>query len=579
MLHQIMCGRKAEKKDTFLLFVDTYKAFPTVWLDGLFARLWEAGVRGKMLRVLHNLYVGAHRVVSHEGCTSDAFSCTLGLHEGDVISPTLYLFFIDGLMREIEAQHPGVTLAQGCRRPSQSVAAAMQADDLVCVCGSVAQLQAVAQTIFAYSCKWRFRLNSAKSAVMHVPAAGSQQLSESGIVWNNESVPVVDKYCYLGLWFQNDCSWRYHFQQTMERAERVKNRLMPLWKNRHVSVDVKRVVLLSLIRPIFEHGSEVWWPSTSRQIEMMNKVQTDIIKCAMHCEHENPATLCVLAEWGLKPLNMWLETRAVEFFFRVLRMPDSRLPKQVLNAVWRDASGSKCCLAWQSRVCKLLADYSIDASACVTNKKDCKKHVKQGCAARFGEVMVTNAAASSTFGKYVAVVASQQLVLGRCFAGPRPYLSGPRHPSFGIELLMRVRMQCLAVHARTPKYSCSDDGGCVRCPACGSDTDGGETLHHLMFSCPAYSTARRALFEGVSSVPGCAARLRRVWRGSDCLDKVLNFVSDNWGSVEAAGVVAEHIARYLEEAWSLRNKCKHSQQLFTAHSAERRGADGGIAMA
>ena len=100
-----------------------------------------------------------------------------------------------------------------------------------------------------------------------------------------------------------------------------------------------------------------------------------------------------------------------------------------------------------------------------------------------------------------------------------------------------------------------------------------------MFSCPAYSTARRALFEGVSSVPGCAARLRRVWRGSDCLDKVLNFVSDNWGSVEAAGVVAEHIARYLEEAWSLRNKCKHSQQLFTAHSAERRGADGGIAMA
>jgi len=84
-----------------------------------------------------------------------------------VISPTLYLLFIDGLMREIEAQHPGVTLAQGCRRPSQSVAAAMQADDLVCVCGSVAQLQAVAQTIFAYSCKWRFRLNSAKSAVMY----------------------------------------------------------------------------------------------------------------------------------------------------------------------------------------------------------------------------------------------------------------------------------------------------------------------------------------------------------------------------------------------------------------------------
>ena len=95
---------------------------------------------------------------------------------------------------------------------------------------------------------------------------------------------------------------------------------------------------------------------------------------------------------------------------------------------------------------------------------------------------------------------TQQLVLGRCFAGPRPYLSGPRHPSFGIELLMRVRMQCLAVHARTSKYSRNDDSGCVRCPACGSDADGGETLHHLIMFLPC-SMARRALFEGVSSVP------------------------------------------------------------------------------
>ena len=81
MLHQIMCGRRAEGKDTYMLFVDTFKAFPTVWLDGMFARLWQAGVRGKMFRVLHNLYDGARRVVSHEGCTTDSFTCDLGLRE------------------------------------------------------------------------------------------------------------------------------------------------------------------------------------------------------------------------------------------------------------------------------------------------------------------------------------------------------------------------------------------------------------------------------------------------------------------------------------------------------------------
>jgi len=71
-------------------------------------------------------------------------------------------------------------------------------------------------------------------------------LLDSGIVWNGEQVPVVDKYCYLGLWFHNTCSWSYHVEQMLLKAEKVAKRLMPLWKNRHVCVEVKRIVLLSL---------------------------------------------------------------------------------------------------------------------------------------------------------------------------------------------------------------------------------------------------------------------------------------------------------------------------------------------
>jgi hypothetical protein len=41
VLSEVLGGRKAEGKDSFVLFVDTYKAFPTVWLDGLFQKLWD----------------------------------------------------------------------------------------------------------------------------------------------------------------------------------------------------------------------------------------------------------------------------------------------------------------------------------------------------------------------------------------------------------------------------------------------------------------------------------------------------------------------------------------------------------
>jgi hypothetical protein len=61
--------------------------------------------------------------------------------------------------------------------------AAMQADDFVAVCAFLAEVQAVAATVYGYSCKWRFKLNSLKSAVMHVsPARQPSQLVDSGIV-------------------------------------------------------------------------------------------------------------------------------------------------------------------------------------------------------------------------------------------------------------------------------------------------------------------------------------------------------------------------------------------------------------
>jgi hypothetical protein len=45
----------------------------------------------------------------------------------------------------------------------------------------------------------------------------------------------------------------------------------------------------------------------------IDKVQTDIIKCAMRCGKERPCTSIVLAEWGVKPLRMWLHQRAMEY--------------------------------------------------------------------------------------------------------------------------------------------------------------------------------------------------------------------------------------------------------------------------
>ena len=48
----IVQGRLREGKKTYAFFLDVQKAYDTVWRNGLWVRLWDLGVRGRMWRVI-----------------------------------------------------------------------------------------------------------------------------------------------------------------------------------------------------------------------------------------------------------------------------------------------------------------------------------------------------------------------------------------------------------------------------------------------------------------------------------------------------------------------------------------------
>ncbi|KAF6264726.1 hypothetical protein COO60DRAFT_1482140 [Scenedesmus sp. NREL 46B-D3] len=213
---------------------------------------------------------------------------------------------------------------------------------------------------------------------MHVlPARQTSQLVDSGIVWYNVPVPVVSEYCYLGLWFNNTCTWTTHFEKMLAKVQRVKGALMPIWKSGSISVEVKRILLLTCVRPIVEYGSEVWFPSTARQLQLSDKVQTDIIKCAMRCGKERPCSSALLAEWGVKPLHMWLHQRALEYYYRIQRMQGVRLPNQVFTAEWRRPSGAVAVTPWHKYVQSLLCKYGVNVVTAEGRASACKSHVNK----------------------------------------------------------------------------------------------------------------------------------------------------------------------------------------------------------
>ena len=60
-------------------FLDSQKAYDSVWHDGLWYKLWDMGVKGRMWRVIKKMYESSKSAVLLEGEKSDTFKIEQGV--------------------------------------------------------------------------------------------------------------------------------------------------------------------------------------------------------------------------------------------------------------------------------------------------------------------------------------------------------------------------------------------------------------------------------------------------------------------------------------------------------------------
>ena len=89
------------KKPLYLCFLDLKKAFDTVIRNILFKKLCAAGIRGKMLRVIQNLFTNNPANVLVDGFLSDEFVINRGVLQGSKLGPILFNLFINDLLEEL----------------------------------------------------------------------------------------------------------------------------------------------------------------------------------------------------------------------------------------------------------------------------------------------------------------------------------------------------------------------------------------------------------------------------------------------------------------------------------------------
>ena len=88
-----------EFKNIYFCFIDYSKAFDCVDHNKLWKILKEMGIPDHLICLLRNLYAGQEATVRTEHGTTDWFQIGKGMHQGCMLSPCLFNFYAEYIMR------------------------------------------------------------------------------------------------------------------------------------------------------------------------------------------------------------------------------------------------------------------------------------------------------------------------------------------------------------------------------------------------------------------------------------------------------------------------------------------------
>ena len=66
--------------------------------------MWEMEIQGKLWHVNRNIHTVSQSCVYLDGIKSEYFGITQGVAQGCTLSLTLFLMYVNGLMKEIESK-------------------------------------------------------------------------------------------------------------------------------------------------------------------------------------------------------------------------------------------------------------------------------------------------------------------------------------------------------------------------------------------------------------------------------------------------------------------------------------------
>ena len=253
-------------------FLDVEKAFDNVWHNGLRYKIFQLGLPTKMTRWLSDFLVGRLIQVNVNSFLSNQINPKAGVQQGSVLSPLLFLTYVNDLSPPHHHQNSLSQFADDTAQWAFSqrvrTAAVLLQQDLL--------------KLAMWCVTWRIKLNPEKTKVIIFSRSLLARKSEPNLKLYGETLKIYPQVRFLGITFDSKLTFQPHFEGILERCNNRYYRLRLLVNKKWgPSPATLTQIYKQCVGPIFEYGSLSTITASDPISSRIQRLQNKFIRLAL----------------------------------------------------------------------------------------------------------------------------------------------------------------------------------------------------------------------------------------------------------------------------------------------------------
>uniref|UniRef100_A0AC11CVR7 Uncharacterized protein n=1 Tax=Ovis aries TaxID=9940 RepID=A0AC11CVR7_SHEEP len=247
-IHWIMEKAREFQKNTYFCFIDYTKAFDCV-VDH--KKLWkilrEMGIPDHLTCLLRNLYAGQEATVKTGHGTTDWFQIGKGVRQGCMLSPCIFNFYAEYIMRNagLEETQAGIKIA------GRNINNLRYADDTTLMAESEEELKNLLMKVKVESEKVGLKLNIQKTKIMASGPITSWEI-------DGETVETVSDFIMGGSKITADGDYSHEIKRHLLFGRKAMTNLDSILESRDITLPTKVHLVKAMVFPVVMYGRESW---------------------------------------------------------------------------------------------------------------------------------------------------------------------------------------------------------------------------------------------------------------------------------------------------------------------------------